>query len=260
MFFINNCVRLFAMLYLVTFLYSCQSVKVLNDGIQEGYEAINPASIIAVPVFTIPDPSVSATVDPAIIHTHQFISKLENKIMESFKGQPNINGYSFSAVNNILVKAKPDIWKNLNTNLNNISKRFSSRDPVIRSIISSSCLGRKNFVEFYSFCVAPDSIWISDLNQLALKVLNADTALLAVIKNLHSTVTNDIYTLNGGVSVLLIDTNNAKLIWGKDKYLSLTNPTDKKYFPTVEELLNSIFSDDFWDGFPGRLPKNKTKT
>lgn len=255
----NNFIRIMLSIIFVTFLSSCQTTKTLNDGIQAGYEAINPASIIAIPIFTIPDPSRAATVDPAIIHTNQFIAKLQEKIMEAFKDQPNINGYSFNAVNNILAKSNPDIWKNMENSLIKIASRFHSRDAVIRSTITSSCLSRKNFLEFYSFCAATDTVWISQLNQLALRVLNADTALIVVLKNLNSAAKNDLYTLNAGISILLVDTNNAKLIWGKDKNISIMNAPEKKYFPTAEELLKAIFTDDFWDGFPGRSLKVKPK-
>ena len=54
-----------------------------------------------------------------------------------------------------------------------------------------------------------------------------DTALLAVIK-IYIQPSPTIFTLNGGVSVLLIEHKQCKTHWGKDKYLSLTNPTDKK--------------------------------
>ncbi|MGY3802942.1 hypothetical protein ACWNT8_02610 [Pigmentibacter ruber] len=255
----NLILRLFVLKIFVTFFYGCQSSKLLNEGIQEGYEAINPASIIAVPTFVLPDPSKMAVIDPAIINTHQFIPKLEAKVMEAFKDQPNINGYSFTVVNNVIVKENLDILKNMNQRLIVISSRFSSRESVVRSIITSSCLSRKNFVEFYSYCVAPDNAWISELNKLALKVLNADTALLVILKHLDSNSDNDIYTLNGGISLLLVDTNNGKLIWGKDKFVTLKNPPEKKYFPSVDELLNSIFNEDFWDGFPGRIQKTKPK-
>ena len=63
-------------------LYSCQSMKPLNKGIQEGYEAVNPASIIAVPVFLLPDPSKSSSIDPAIVNTHQLILKVQDKVMQ----------------------------------------------------------------------------------------------------------------------------------------------------------------------------------
>lgn len=255
----NLILRLFVFIIFVTFFNSCQSLKPLNEGIQEGYEAINPASIIAIPTFVLPDPSKAAVIDPAIINTHQFIPKLEAKVMESFKDQPNINGYSFTVVNNVIIKEKSDVMKNMNQRLATISSRFSSRDSSVRSVITSSCLSRKNFVEFYSYCVAPDSIWISELNKLALKVLNADTALLVIVKHLDSSSSEDVYVLNGGISLLLVDTNNGKLIWGKDKFVTLKNSPEKKYFPTVDELLISIFSEEFWDGFPGRMQKNKPK-
>ncbi|MBX9840075.1 hypothetical protein [Silvanigrella sp.] len=237
--------------------YSCQTMKPLNNGIQEGYEAVNPASIIAVPVFLLPDPSKYSSIDPAIINTHQLVNKIQNKVMQSFSGQPNINGYAFSAVANALGTAKPTYWDKLNDSMKVVADRFNSSQTSTRLLITSSCLSRKNFMEFYTYCLAPDRIWIENLNGLAAKVLNADTALIVVITEISSAAKEDIYSINGGFSVLLVDTNNGKLIWGKDAFASLINPAEKKYFPSWDDLLNQIFSDTYWENFPGRITKMK---
>lgn len=240
-------------------LISCQSVKPLPEGIQDGFEAVNPASIIAVPVFMLPDPSKSSSIDPAIVISEQIVTKLQNKVIQSFNDQPNINGYPFSAVAKGIGTAKPNIWDNLDESMKAVAARFNSRDSAERSLITSSCLSRKNFMEFYSFCLSTNSKWISGLNALAARVMNADTALIAVITDIDSSVVDEQYKIFGSFSVLLVDTNNGKLIWGRDGYSSLINSPDKKYFPSWDELINNVFSEDFWDGFPGRILNKKIK-
>ena len=241
-------------------LYSCQSMKPLNKGIQEGYEAVNPASIIAVPVFLLPDPSKSSSIDPAIVNTHQLILKVQDKVMQSFNGQPNINGYSFAAVLNALGKDKPTIWDKLNDSMKSVADRFNSSETSTRTLITSSCLARRSFMEYYKYCLAPDSVWIENLNSLAAKVLNADTALIVVITEIKSSYKEDIYSISGAFSVLLVDTNNGKLIWAKDVNASMLNSIEKKYFPKWDDLLNQVFSDGYWDNFPGRIAKIKDKS
>lgn len=254
---IINCSVLF-ILILITF-SSCQSAKLLPSGIQEGYEAVNPASIIAVPVFTLPDPSKSSSIDLAIVNAQQIIPKIQNKIIESFHAQPNINGYSYSAVSTAIGNVKPTVWDKLNDSMKLVANRFNSSETSVRTLIISSCLARKSFVEFYSYCLSPDPLWINNLNSLAAKVLNADTALLVVVTNIQSSVVDDVYGISGGFSVLLVDTNNGKLIWGKDALISLLNPEDKKYYPSWDELINKIFNHEFWEKFPGRIENIKKK-
>ncbi len=249
----------FATICIFSFIfYSCQTMKPLNNGIQEGYEAVNPASIIAVPIFLLPDPSKHSLIDPAIINTHQLVNKIQNKVMQSFNGQPNINGYAFSAVASALGNVKPTIWDKLNESMKAVADRFNSSQTSTRLLITSSCLARRNFMEFYTYCLAPDRLWIENLNGLAAKVLNADTALIVVITEINSAAKEDIYSIHGSFSILLVDTNNGKLIWGKDGSASLINPADKKYFPSWDDLLNQIFTDNYWENFPGRVSKIKT--
>ncbi|KAB8031065.1 hypothetical protein [Fluviispira multicolorata] len=239
---------------------SCQSLKPLPAGIQFGYEAVNPASIIAIPTFVLPDPSKTSSIDPSIIASENIINLLQKKVIDSFDGQPNINGYPFDVVNKALEKGKSNILENLKGTMNNVAKRFSSRDSTVRSLITSSCLSRKNFVEFYSYCLAGEPKWIENLNSLTARVMNADTALIVVITQIESNFDDNIYSITGGFSILLVDTNNGKLIWGKDGSATLINPVEKKYFPNWTELINTVFSNNFWEDFPGRIINKKVKS
>lgn len=234
---------------------SCQSSNTLPSGIQTGYEAINPASIIAVPVFIIPDPSKNSSIDLAILNTHQLVSKIENKIILSFKGQPNINGHSFSAVSKFIGNKSPNIIDDLSNSIKLVSARFFSDEASIRTKITSSCVLRKSFLEFYSYCLAPEKRWLDNLNLLSSQIINADSALLAFINNIQADVKDGSYQITGDFSVLLVDTNNGKLVWGNNVSLTLTNPQDKKSFPEWEDLIDKVFNNEFWKNFPGRIEK-----
>lgn len=277
------------------FLEGCQTSAWLNGGIQPGYEAVNPAAIIAVPIFIMPDPSSEfSKLDPSLIITEKLIPALESKIIGSFENQPNINGYPFQVVkkaigfgekkNQILSKtqspshedefekkedsnkekivhqkAQPLIWDKLDTTMKDVASRFSSRDVKTRLLITSNCLARKNFIEFYSYCLASEKNWLSGLNALSARVLNADSALITVITDLQNTVVDKKYEITGGLAILLVDTNNGKLIWGNYVKETLVNPEDMKYFPSWSEFLNKVFVSEFWNGFPGRIGKNQLK-
>lgn len=278
--------KLFILLFFAFFLASCQTVPNITPGIQPGFEAVNPAAIIAVPIFIMPDPSSeTSSIDFSLLETEKLIPSLENKIIDSFNHQPNINGYPFSAVKKAInynppkvttnlndkslnspnkspnekEMSKPSVWDNLDKTMDDVTKRFSSRDTKTRLLISPNCLARKNYVEFYTYCLAGEQNWLTNLNLLSAQVLNADSALITVITDLQDKVVNKQYQVTGGLSVLLVDTNNGKLIWGNYKKETLVNSSDKKYFPSWDELLNKILIPDFWNGFPGRIGKNQLK-
>lgn len=244
-------------LILISFLFllqGCQGTPKLPAGIQEGYEAVNPAAILAVPTFVIPNPSdANAAIDHSILASTPVMQKLESKVIDSFHSQPNINGYPFSAVAKALGKTSPTIHDELNTALKNVVSRFSSRETKTRILITPRCLGRKSFIEFYTYCLAPDPKWIQSLNSLSAKILNADTALLVFLDNLQSNQKEGLYALSGGVAILLVDTNNGKLLWGNESFATLNNPPDKLYFPKWDDLANALLPISFWKGFPGRL-------
>ncbi|BBH54466.1 hypothetical protein [Fluviispira sanaruensis] len=241
------------------FFISCQTSKPLPSGIQTGYEAVNPASIIAVPLFILPDPSKTISIDLATISSENIIALLQKKVIDSFDGQPNINGYPFEVVQKALLKSNSNVLLKLNETMKNVANRFSSRDSSVRTLITSSCLSRRNFLEFYSYCLATEPTWIDNLNTLTARVMNADTALILVINQIESHFVDGIYSITGGFSVLLVDTNNAKLVWGKDGNLTLQNPPEKKYFPYWSDLINGVFTNNFWDDFPGRVVDKKIK-
>ncbi len=255
------------------FFIACQSSKPINLGIQKGFEAVNPAAVIAVPIFTIPDPSFEfSSIDPSILPTQKIIPSLEDKIIESFNHQPNINGYPFAVIKKaigmkppVCDKLKPTlctppkstVWNDLNSAMQSVAARFSSRDIKTRVLITPNCLARKNFIEFYSYCLAQDKDWLAGLNTLSSRVLNADSALITVITHLENKEENQNYKTIGSFAILLVDTNNGKLIWGNFKKEILINPPDKKYFPQWDDLLNKVLDADFWNGFPGRIAKNE---
>ena len=243
------------------FFVGCQSSSNIKPGIQPGFEAVNPAAIIAVPIFIMPDPSSeTASIDPSLVITEKLIPSLENKIIDSFSHQPNINGYPFSAVKKAIeIKPKLGVWDNLDQTMKNVGSRFSSRDIKIRLLITPNCLARRNFVEFYSYCLAGEPAWLTNLNLLSAQVLNADSALITVITELQDKVVNKQYQIKGGLAILLVDTKNGKLIWGNYESETLINSADKQYFPSWDDLLNKILVPDFWNNFPGRIGKNQLK-
>jgi hypothetical protein len=258
----------FSYFFLFFLLTGCQTQPKISTGIQAGFEGLNPAAVVAVPVFVMPDASSeSASVDYSLLSTEKLIPLFEDKIIQSFDHQPNINGYPFAVVKkaigyqgNIFVSTatgasatQKDLWANMNSEMRKVAARFASRSPKTRLLITPDCLGRKNFVQFYSSCLASEKDWLGSLNQLSDAVLNSDTALIAVVTNLQNRFVNDTYQIEGGIAVLLVDTNNGSLIWGNYADQTLINPKEKQFFPSWSELVNHLLGSQFWSGFPGRI-------
>lgn len=239
------------------FLFGCQTTH-LKTGTQSSYAAVNPASIIAVPILTIPNPAkATSSIDLATISSEQIIPQIEKKVISSFEGQPHINGYPFSVVKNAIETEKPSILDGLNKTMHSVANRFSSRDIKERLLITSQCSRRSNFIEFYSYCLANDSNWIDSLNALSARVLNSDSALFIVIDNLNTQIHKDQYEITASVAVLLIDTNNGKLIWANEKTVTKSSLQNQKTLPSWSALIDEIFTQDFWNEFPGRIHEAK---
>lgn len=236
-------------------LTSCQTPP-LRSGIQPNYMAINPAAVVAVPVFVLANPANSnSSVDHSIILSEQIIPLIESKIIASFDHQPNINGYPFSVVRKTISTQNENILTRLDQSIHETAQRFSSRDIKTRLLITKACLNRKNFLEFYSYCLAQNPEWISSLNSLSAHVLNADSALVVVIDHLSEDTTHKQHEIQASVAVLLVDTNNGKLIWGNEKTVKKESSTQNEKLPSWAELINDIFTQDFWNEFPGRIQR-----
>ncbi len=240
------------MVLLCFFLFSCVSRTPIQNGIQPAFYALNPAAVIAVPAFILPDPSSNSSIDLTILESHKIVEKIESKIILAFSGQSNINGYPFNAVRQTLDKKQVKTLDILDKSLQALAGRFTSLDLRDRLALTPKCVDRKNFLEFYSFCVMADSKWVSSLNLLSSQIMNADSALLVFITNLNYSKNEQKYVSNLNLSVLLVDTNNGDLIWGNQKEGSFINQSENASVSHWDTVINNVLSDDFWVGFPGK--------
>lgn len=248
----KHCLFLFLLALALT---SCQTPP-LRSGIQPNYMAINPAAVVAVPVFVLANPANSnASVDHSIILSEQIIPLMESKIIASFDHQPNINGYPFSVVRKIISTQNENTLTRLDKSMRETAQRFSSHDIKTRLLITKACLNRKNFLEFYSYCLAQNPEWISSLNSLSAHVLNADSALVVVIDHLSEDNAHKQHEIHASVAVLLVDTNNGKLIWGNEKTVQKKSLAENSKLPNWPEVISDMFAQDFWNEFPGRIQR-----
>lgn len=233
--------------------HACRSGPLVAQGIQPEFNAINPSRILAVPLFTLPDPGSPSSIDVSAFETGNVSAVIEAEVLSAFRNQPGVNGVSFGAVRQALGKS-PNVWNQLDTEMRNTSLKLTSRSPEDRAALSSECLKRKNFVDFYVHCLAKQKTWINALNALSARALNADSALLTVVTSLSKNQIEGRYGIEAGIAVVLVDTNTGKLLWGRQNAKRLESSEGTARFPEWKVLFDQLLDEAFWADFPGRKP------
>lgn len=242
----------------VGLLVACQTTKPVPMGIQPEFAAVNPSRILAVPVFTLPNPGRPSQVDLTRFEGDGANKAIEAAVLGAFKNQPNVNGVSFQAVGRAL-GAPPNAWSRMADILKTTSAKLTSTVAGERATLGKDCLSRRNFLDFYVYCLMPQKAWVDELNALSTLILNADTALLTVVTDLGTGTSSAppgadaAPTLEAEAAVLIVDTNTGKLIWGREARTGVQGSgPDARTPPEASALFSKLFSDAFWQDFPGR--------
>lgn len=248
---LKNLVHLFGILTIVFTLLGCVTPTATPEGLQKEFAALNPARIAAFPPVLVPHPVSKLSIDPATLLTANISETVERKILSAFKNQPGVNGISFNSVRAAL-KDKPKLTESIGSEIKSAAQRVN--DSMTRNflLLSKACQQQKNLLDFYNFCVTGSPSWQSLLNQFSAAVYNTDTVLLPLVTAVEKKLDNGAYVLTFGVSVLLIDTNTGKLMWGRDSIERIAMPPEKKHFAEVKTIVDKAFSENFWNDFPGR--------
>ena len=252
--------KLFSVFFFLGILFfSCTDTPHVSQGIQIEYRTSSVGKIISIPTFLFPEPLiVSKKIDIALLQSYKINEIFEKNIIQSFQNQIWIHGYPFSEIQKMIQNSKSDFLIQMENRFKFYGNRFYSKNIVDDLETSEACRHRKNFLDFYTFCVSDDKKWISNLNELSSFIHNAESALIPVITEMHFDMTSRTNSSTVGGSVLLIDTNNGKLIWGKSFLVTLpfNDKNNEKNMPS--RLLEFLLKDEFWIDFPNRN-SNKEK-
>lgn len=236
------------------FLAACVSrAPTIQMGLQPKYEAVNPSRILAVPPFIVPDPTRQVSVDVSAVESGNMTAHIEEAVLKAFTDQPAINGVSFFRVRKEI--GKSNLITNLDREMSQIAKRLVSREAQDQTSFSKDCIQRRNFVEFYVYCVSPSKSWKDFLNALSAKIYNADSALIVVVTEAEKKEVDGQYESRAGVAALLVDTNNGNLIWGRVVNDFARSTQGNKVFPEWSAMIPSMLGEGFWAHFPGRKLK-----
>jgi hypothetical protein len=253
---------------------SCQSAPSVSSGVQSKYAAINPTRILAVTPIAISVPRLAGSViDPTILRTLPVTEWIESGVLRAFAGQPAVNGVSFQAVRRALQHANSQASPLMLSALESTVAALQRPGAENQGVISPECFGRKDFFDFYSLCLKRHPSWKKGLNELSATVLNADAALFVFVTQLQSQSTSSENHPLVQLQVVLVDTNNAELIW---RGSAQTDGPPVAHEPTAAEspgggtpaakpadlwrtAVESLFDEALWAGFPGRLPKGTSQ-
>lgn len=230
---------------------SCVSFLPTREGLQSEFLALNPARIAAFPPVLMPHPAEKTSIDPAAVVTSKVQSLIESEVLAAFKNQPNVNGVSFQTVRNFL-KTSPRLAGEIDSELKSMGQLTNSGRARETLLLTKECRAQKSFLDFYKHCLIQSNKWLPLLNQFSAAVQNSDSVLLPILTSLEKTTEKNAYVVKVGVTLLLIDTNSGKLIWGRDSLMRGESPPGVRQFSEVSVLLNKIFVESFWSEFPGR--------
>jgi hypothetical protein len=232
---------------------SCVSPSSLQDfGIQSDYQSYIPSRIAVMPCEPWPSrlrfeglPLTNASDKD----TDELCDEFDKKILEGFKNQPYMKGYSTKAVSQLLNKAGQ-------------SKLLQERNPLW-TYQSDDCHKCKNLASFYSASIASRLGWRQWLNSFSQSTRNSDGILLPFVTFMAEKTFNDrgiiVASRKVGIAMLLIDSNNGLLIWAGQQAGELRNqklegqiPNQSLEYPPWSDINRRLFTEGLWVDFPGR--------
>jgi hypothetical protein len=221
-------------------------------GVQTNFASLIPARISVLPCRSWP--STSRFVGQPLSNTsNEEFSKIctgfDEFVIDGFKNQPFMRGFSPKAVGKLLDTAKQ-------------TALLKEIDMLWRpaNIDCSKC---RSPMKFYTTAIADQQLWRMWLNQLSKATRNADAILLPFVSyhftNREDDRGLDVAKRSIGIALLLIDTGTGKLIWsgGRESYAANIDVpktgAEQVQPPAIEAVLARIFVEDVWKEFPGRL-------
>lgn len=229
-------------------LNACASTPTVSPGIQSGYAGISLARTLFLPVFVLAAPGTKASVDVSAISVDGVDQIIESTVLSSFRNQKGVKGYHPAGVMKALAGNEQLLQKALDYMRDRARKRASEAKEL-----SKDCRGSRSFLDFYTFCVSPETDWRDALNALAIRVGHADSALFVIVTDLEKVMKDKRFVIGAEITSLLVDTNNGRLIWGRQASDTLESDQMEAKYPEWSSLFSRILSEPYWNGFPGRV-------
>lgn len=236
----------------VSILSGCSHSRSAKVGIQEENLAFIPARIAVLPCQEWP--YVARYKNQAVSNftpeeRKEVCDAFDKFVISGFKGQPYMRGLSPKLVAKLLKKSGQE------TMLSQINKLWHQT--------AQDCTDCTGPISYYKDSIANRDSWQQWLNKLSLNAYNSDAILLPLVRYTQKGRLDDrglaIAYKRVGLSLLLIDTNNGRLIWAGGRDAQANNrKLDSEAFlsslelPKWDQISSRLLVQDIWAEFPGR--------
>jgi len=241
------------LLPVLVFVAACRTTHVpTSSGIQESYRGYVPARISVLPCQVWPNTARFAsqpltTTDQTV--TDNLCQAIDAFVIDGFQDQPFMSGFSPRAVGQLLELAEKE----------DLLDQFASnwvRDDRF-------CLACNDALSVYAQGISQQQNWRLWSQELSQATRKADAALIPLIVYATEAQLDDrglaIAKREAQVVLLLVDTNNGKLVWAatnkaeiSTQKLQPASSTSQPNFPEWEELYPRLLLNSLWLDFPGR--------
>ncbi len=249
---IQNCFSLFICLFLAS---AC--VTPLREatpiGVQKAYKSYVPARSAVLACRIWPDTSNFPSNPRSQIGESasvEFCGAVDKHVLESFKGQVYMKGFTPSAVAKFLKDSQ--------------SLALLDKIPSLWRYDAESCQNCKDIPSFYEQVVKSRPEWRLWLAEFSQNTHRSDAVLIPFIASAHEERVNDRGLLFArremNLVLLLIDTGSADLIWaGAQQRVLSSKPLplspDLKFpdYLPWSQVLEQILVNSLWRDYPGRI-------
>lgn len=227
---------------------SCASLPRIDPGVQKGYAGLNLARIAFLPLVVVNNPGSRGVLDSSLVSVDKVHETIEAAVLGAFRKQSNVKGYHPRGVMQAL-EGKEHLLDKVFVLMRERAKLRNTESKTL----SETCLNSRSFLDFYSYCLAEESAWRDALNALAIPVSHADGVLFVVVTELEKRAEKGKFSVSAEIAVFLVDTNNGRLVWGRQQKDQLENDPADPRFPEWSSLFSRMLAEPFWIGFPGRV-------
>ncbi len=242
---------------IILFVASCVSLEDPDNilGLGQEYQSFVPARMGVLACQGWPERAKYDGILPTNANATDFSTICETYdrfILKSFTNQPLVKGFTPKLVRQYLEKsARPTLLQEF-SGFWQTNENRTYQSPLV----------------VYRHSVYQDNGWLKWLHDFSKATNYADAVLLPFVLHANEARVNDrgilLSTRSLKIALLLIDSNNGKIIWSGEEGSEYSNKEFSDYhasnypeFPDWQLLFERVFSDRLWFKFPGILQEEK---
>lgn len=250
-------------LLFLAYLPACVSIPTKEYGIEEQYKGFIPAKIAVLPCQFWPQAARYKGQRPSskkLVKASSLCHEFNKEVIKGFSDQPFMNGYTPNAIAKMVSpsKASSDLSK-----LQEKLAAFTFEGLKYWRHQPSLCDKCINVPSTYEHSFIKNQEWRHWLHEFSRQTQYSDALLMPFILFQNQQKRNDrgllISERSAQIALVLIDTNNGKIIWSQQKEATANNqnlPKNAEHgfpeFPKWAVIYKRLFTKDLWTDFPGK--------